>query len=248
MADGVNATRQTVILAAGQGSRLLPGHPGTPKPLVPVGGRPLIEHALWQAEAAGCTEAIVIIGSRAEELRAHLASVETTLRLQLVHNPDFSLPNGISLLAAEPYTAERFFVQMADHVFSAPVLRQLEAEDPALDGLPRLLVDCAPEGIDVEDATKVRIAGHRITAIGKQINPWDAFDTGCFRLDHRIFGALREAAAEAPPTLSAGMTRLAMAGLLVPVALEGVRWADVDTSGDRNRAETLQQALDHAKG
>jgi choline kinase len=165
--------------------------------------------------------------------------VPTSLRLEVVHNAEFDLPNGVSLLAAERWAADRFFVQMADHVFLAPVLRYLEATGFPPDDAPRLLVDEAPQGLDEDDATKVRIRDGLITAIGKDVVPWDAIDTGCFRMDHRIFEALREAATSAPPSLSAGMARLASAGLLVPVPLPAVAWVDVDTPRDRVRAEGL---------
>jgi MurNAc alpha-1-phosphate uridylyltransferase len=41
--------RQTVILAAGFGSRLSPARGELPKPLVRVAGKALIDHALGQA-------------------------------------------------------------------------------------------------------------------------------------------------------------------------------------------------------
>jgi bifunctional UDP-N-acetylglucosamine pyrophosphorylase/glucosamine-1-phosphate N-acetyltransferase len=67
---------QTVILAAGNGSRLGAGASGIPKPLVRVAGRPLIAHALGHAERSGCTEAVIVTGYEGERVRAaeHRAS------------------------------------------------------------------------------------------------------------------------------------------------------------------------------
>ena len=64
-------------------------------------------------------------------------------------------------------------------------------------------------------------------------------DAGYFRLDWRIFAALREAGREGPPSVSAGMARLARAGVLAAVPLGPVRWIDVDTGHERGRAERL---------
>ncbi|MBU1053511.1 MAG: phosphotransferase [Proteobacteria bacterium] len=50
---------KALILAAGLGTRLLPYTEHTPKPLFPVGGRPLIDIIIRKLEAAGC-EAIII--------------------------------------------------------------------------------------------------------------------------------------------------------------------------------------------
>lgn len=248
MPDTPAATRQTIILAAGNGTRIQAGAPGVPKPLVRVGGRALIEHALQQAELAGCHSAVVVVGSQGDRIEQHLAQLATPLRLHVVHNPDFDLPNGVSLLAAEPWAEDRFFVQMADHVFLAPVLGLLDAAGPGAEEASRLLVDGAPQGLDEEDATKVQVRDGRIVAIGKAVSPWDAIDTGCFRLDHRVFTALRDAGRDGPPSLSAGMSRLAAAGLLAPVPLHGVAWADVDTPADRVRAEALHALVSDAAG
>ncbi|HTL05070.1 MAG TPA: NTP transferase domain-containing protein [Gemmatimonadales bacterium] len=238
MPDGKRSPRQTVILAAGNGQRLGTLGQGLPKPLLQVGGRPLIEHALDQAVAAGCEEAIIVVGHQAEQLEERLARIATPLRLRIAHNPNYHLPNGMSLLAAEPYVEERFFLQMADHVFKEPVLERLT--DPALDGAARLLVDHAPRDLDEADATKVRIREGLVTAIGKELSPYDAVDAGCFLLDRRVFDALHAVRGEAA-SVSAGMERLAAAQALAPVRLEGVVWVDVDTPADWDRAEALLQ-------
>jgi len=236
MPDGKLSPRQTVILAAGNGYRLGDLGQGLPKPLLRVRGKPLIEHALGQAAEAGCEEAIVVLGHAAEQIEGQLARSTTPLRIRVVLNPEYHLPNGMSLLAAEPFADERFFLQMADHVFKEPVLRRLS--DPALDGAARLLVDHAPRDLDEADATKVRIRDGRVTAIGKEVMPYDAVDAGCFILDRRVFAALRGVQGEAA-SVSAGVGQLAQGRALAPIPLEGVTWVDVDTPADWKRAEAL---------
>lgn len=238
MPHGKLPPRQTVILAAGNGQRLGALGQDLPKPLLRVGGRPLIEHALAQAAAAGCAEAVIVLGHGASQLEGQLAGIVTPLRIRIALNPYYDLPNGVSLLAAEPFADERFFLQMADHVFSEPVLERLT--DPSLDGRARLLVDHAPRDLDEADATKVRIREGLVTAIGKELLPYDAVDAGCFLLDHRVFDALRAVRGEAA-SVSAGMEQLAASGALAPIRLEGVAWVDVDTESDWKRAERLLQ-------
>jgi choline kinase len=240
MSSRFGGTRQTVILAAGNGSRLTAKRGDLPKPLVRVAGRALIEHALDQAMAAGVEEAIIVTGKSADQMRAHLAEVDTPLKITIVHNERYHDPNGVSLLCAEPYITGRFFLQMADHVFARPVLRLLDQADAATAASARLLVDFHPAAnLDEADATKVRVANGLITHIGKDVYSYDAVDTGCFRLDDRIFTALHDVARSEPPSVTLGMRRLIAQGEFAPVALTGVRWTDVDTPEDYATAELL---------
>ena len=53
---------KAMILAAGYGKRLRPLTDHTPKPLVPVGGKPLIVHHLEKIASAGMTEVVINLG------------------------------------------------------------------------------------------------------------------------------------------------------------------------------------------
>ena len=59
---------KAMVLAAGKGSRLAPLTNKTPKPLLPVQGRPLIFHLLDQLEQAGVNEVIVNIHHLGEQI------------------------------------------------------------------------------------------------------------------------------------------------------------------------------------
>ena len=231
-----NAVTQTVILAAGTGTRLTNVPNAVPKPLTTVGGVPLLGHALAQARASGCAEAIVVVGCEGARVRAAALSMSCGLRLTFLETPDPSAPNGVSLLAAEPAAASTFFLQMVDHLFDDVVLPKLVAA-PLEGAGGRVLVDRAPDGISLGDATKVRLAGDRVLAIGKTVEPWDAIDAGCFVLTSAVFDALRRAPSSEPRTVSSGMRQLAAQGLLSAVDVDGLGWVDVDTPADREIAE-----------
>jgi choline kinase len=230
---------QTIILAAGNGSRLGSQASGVPKPLVTVGGAPLIAHALAHAQAAGCREAVVVLGYEGARVRAAIEALPLSLRVRFVENPDPSTPNGVSLLAAAPVAAPQFFLQMVDHVFAWPTLVRLTTSPLSGDEAGRVLVDAAPGDLDLDDATKVRVAAGRVTAIGKGITPWDAIDAGCFILTPAVFDALREVENGEPQTVSSGMRRLVAKGALGTADVGGVPWVDVDTPQDQVAAERL---------
>jgi choline kinase len=237
----VVSVHQTVILAAGTGARLC-GAIGTSKPLVEVGGIPLLARALAHAAASGCREAIIVIGHEGARVRRSIEAIKPALDVRFVENPNPSLPNGESLLVAASAVDGPFFLQMVDHVFEKPVLPRL-ASLPFEDwSVGRVLADRAPVSIDLSDATRLRLAGTRVTAIGKQVDPWDAIDAGCFLLKPAVFDAVHAVPPEEPRTVSSAMRQLVRAGGLEAIDIDGVRWIDVDTPSDLKQAELLVRA------
>ena len=66
--------RTAMVLAAGLGERMRPLTLRMPKPLVPLAGKPLIDHVLDKLAAVGVTTAIVNVHYLPEQLEAHLAA------------------------------------------------------------------------------------------------------------------------------------------------------------------------------
>lgn len=63
---------KAMILAAGEGRRMRPLTDTTPKPLLSVSGRPLIEHHILRLRAAGFTELVVNVSYLGEQLVSFL--------------------------------------------------------------------------------------------------------------------------------------------------------------------------------
>jgi N-acetyl-alpha-D-muramate 1-phosphate uridylyltransferase len=64
--------RRAMILAAGLGKRMRPITVTTPKPLIEVGGRTLIDHGLDALERAGVEETVVNVHYLADQIQSHL--------------------------------------------------------------------------------------------------------------------------------------------------------------------------------
>ena len=71
-----------IILAAGQGKRM---RSPLPKPLVPVAGRPIIDHLIDAVRVAGIQTVSVVVGHQAEVMREHLGT-EVRTPFQAVRN------------------------------------------------------------------------------------------------------------------------------------------------------------------
>jgi choline kinase len=226
------------VLAAGNGDRFQnPTHDS--KLLEPLLGQPLLIRTLDCARAAGVRSATIVLGYQADRVRAVAeAGAPSDLHLTFAYNPDWRLENGLSVLAAEPHLqADRFAVLMGDHVFEPAVLDRLFTA-PLRSGESVLAIDMRSAPLEiVSEATKVRLEGTRITAIGKDLAGYDALDTGVFVCTRLLFDALRDACAAGDTTLSGGIRRLASRGLMRGLDIGDATWCDIDTVTDLEAAE-----------
>ena len=113
----------------------------------------------------------MVVGHESARVKAAAEAMSSGLELRFVETPDVAAPNGVSLLAAEPLAPSRFFLQMVDHVFGELALPKLVQQPLGADEGGRVLVARAPGDMDLDDATKVRLAGDRVVAIGKGLDP-----------------------------------------------------------------------------
>src|SRR3954463_6013779 len=64
--------RQLIILAGGKGTRLKDRLGDFPKPMIPIAGKPLLEHQIGLAPAHGFEEVLIFPCYRADLIQAHL--------------------------------------------------------------------------------------------------------------------------------------------------------------------------------
>lgn len=230
-----------LILAAGLGSRLREVEPC--KPLTRLHGLSLIEIAIRQLAAVGVTRVVVSTGYLAEVIEAEMPGMaeRTGVAVEARRVANYREPNGYSVMVgAADYTGE-FLLVMADHIFSADVLKPL-VEAPASSDGALLAVDrrITSPLVDPEDATWVETdeAG-RIVRIGKTISTYDAVDCGAFRATPALPAAIRAAIEDGRPgSLSDGMQRLADEGRAGTIDIGEGWWIDVDDARALELAKT----------
>ena len=236
--------RRAIILAAGTGSRLREEDGDLPKPLRRVGSLPLLTRVLLTLGRAGIREAVIVLGFEADAIREALSKdpmLEASgIHLEFVLNDNFHAKNGLSLLAARDYVNEECVLSMADHIYSASLVRRLAARDLP-DGVCALAIDHdIPRCFDLEDATKVRLEGHLISGIGKELEQYDALDTGVFRISPSLIERLDHVAqTHGDCSLSDGVQALSDRGLFWGCDIGDARWVDVDTPQAASFAEVM---------
>jgi 1L-myo-inositol 1-phosphate cytidylyltransferase len=220
-----------VILAAGLGTRLR--GVSQSKPLTPLAGAPLIEHVVRRAAAGGASRFVVVTGHEAARVEEALDGIGERLGvgIEWVRVADWTRPNGYSALAGSERVDAPYLLMMADHLFDPEIVRRLVAGAGDTADVV-LAVDAHPGGemIDLDDATKVAVAPDgRIERIGKELESYNAIDTGVFVAGPGLAQAIMEdIAGGGPGSLSAGVQRLADAGRARTVDIGRARWIDVD--------------------
>jgi len=218
-----------VVLAAGRGVRIR-GSELVPKPLMKLGGRPLLARTLDALQAAGIERVVVVLGYMAEDVRTVLAGhTWPGMSVQTVFNPAYEKSNGLSVLAASPEAGGRFILVMSDHLLDSRIISMALESDPG-DGT-LLCVDRKLDRVfDMSDATKVLTQDGLIRDIGKSLAEYDAVDTGVFHCTTALSAAIRDIAARTGDcSVTAGMQALAARGLARAADIGPLLWQDVDT-------------------
>ena len=105
---------QVVILAGGLGTRLGPLAEGLPKSMIPVAGRPFLEHVLRQAAGQGFDEALLLVGFGADLIESHFGDGSAWgLRIRYSREP-VPLGTGGAVRLAGPLLGNRFVLLYGD--------------------------------------------------------------------------------------------------------------------------------------
>lgn len=219
-----------------------------PKPMKPVSGVPLLVRILRSLQNEGIREAVIVLGHMGEQIkRALVAEPQIALSLTFVHNEQYSKKNGVSLLAAREHVTPGTLLTMADHLYSGEIVRRLRALDLP-QGASALAIDYDIERcFDLDDATKVRVEHGKISEIGKELDAYNALDTGVFRIGPELvqeLAAIYEQRGDC--SLSDGVRALAKKGRFYACDAGDARWIDVDTPAALQRAEAMLRVFgDH---
>ena len=108
---------KALIFAAGLGSRLRPLTNNTPKALVPIGGKPMLEHVILKLKAAGFQEIVVNIHHEGQQIIDYLARMNHFgIQIHISDERNYLLDTGGGIKHAQPFLdgGEPFLVHNVD--------------------------------------------------------------------------------------------------------------------------------------
>lgn len=175
---------QAIVLAAGEGSRMRPLTTQMPKVMLPVAGKPLLEHIVLRARAAGADSFVLVVGYGAESVRSHFGNgsrlglgIEYALQAR-------QLGTGHALMAAEGLAEDRFLVLNGDVLPDEASLRELVRGSSAVSAIE--VDDPKRYGVFMEEN------GYFKSVVEKSANPpSNLANAGIYHLKRSIFDALR---------------------------------------------------------
>ncbi|MNF51033.1 N-acetylmuramate alpha-1-phosphate uridylyltransferase MurU [Pseudomonas sp. Irchel s3a18] len=220
---------KAMILAAGKGERMRPLTLTTPKPLVRVGGMPLIEYHLRALAAAGFSEVVINHAWLGQQIEDYLGD-GSRYGLKIQYSPEGEpLETGGGIFRALPLLGEEAFVVVngdiwTDYAFAA--LRE------PLAGLAHLVLADNPAHHPRGDFSLVEGQVHDAGADAQTLTY-----SGIAVLHPKLFAGCREGAFKLAPLLREAMAQ----GQVTGERLQG-HWVDVGTHERLAEVEHLLQA------
>ncbi|NHN79447.1 phosphocholine cytidylyltransferase family protein [Azotobacter chroococcum] len=153
------------MLSAGQGRRLLPFTENSPKCLLDIAGRSVIEWQIDALLAAGIGHVTVVVGYGAEQVERVLSGRYGAGTVATLYNPFFEVADNLaSCWMARQAMQDEFLLLNGDTLFELAVLERLLEAPPR----PITLAIDRKAGYDSDDM-KVCLDGERLTRVGKTL-------------------------------------------------------------------------------
>lgn len=223
---------KAIILAAGQGRRLLPLTRNRPKCLLKVGEKTILEHQIERLARIGIDDITVVTGHQAEKIHSLLNGRPT-----YIHNHDYLVTSSLySFWLARESAKDGFVVLNSDVLFHEEILF-------------KLLVSPYPGALAMEynqqlgeEEMKIQVKNGKVARISKALREFDGENLGIVKFSkkgaHRLLRTVEA-------TVKAGIVnvpipyafhQLAKHYSLFVVSTEKLPWIEIDFVEDLQKA------------
>ncbi len=235
---------KVIILSAGQGKRLLPLTAETPKCLLEIQGKTLIEWQIDELQKCGLDQIIVVTGYGSEKVKSLLQRRYGQENIKTHYNPDYAkTDNLVSCWQVRNKMNEDFILLNGDTLFEAAVLSTLLASPAS-----QITVTINYKDSYDADDMKVSLAETRLTKIGKDIREGgihgESIGMILFRNDGPgIFRKGLEKAVTEPSSANrwylSVIDAIALKKTVLTCSIGGLLWCEVDYPVDLKKADTI---------
>jgi bifunctional UDP-N-acetylglucosamine pyrophosphorylase/glucosamine-1-phosphate N-acetyltransferase len=177
---------KAVILAAGEGVRMHPLTYTRPKVMLPVAGRPIVEHLMLAMRGAGIQDFVFVVGYRAETVRDYFgAGARWNVNIDYITQRR-QLGTAHALRQVRGLGGERFLLVNGDILLREDDIARVLARETLTMGVA--------EVADVQDLGVVEVEGDRIVRIHEKVAhpPSQLANAGVYLLTGDILDAASE--------------------------------------------------------
>lgn len=230
-----------MILAAGRGTRMAGLTEDRPKPMLPLRGKPLLEHILDRLREAAFQEALIVTGYRAEVIESYFADYPMKLAYRRQQTIDGT---ARAALLAREFCGEDSFLLTYGDILTEPqdytaMAEMLESDADASAVLAVKWVDDPCEGAAVYEeagrATRIIEKPPR----GTSATRWNSAGSYTFRPE--IFNELERVplSPRGEYEITSAIQQLITSGKRVLLHALAGAWRDVGRPSDLDEAERL---------
>jgi UDP-N-acetylglucosamine diphosphorylase/glucosamine-1-phosphate N-acetyltransferase len=175
--------KNALILAAGKGTRMWPLSENTPKPLLPLGGLPIIERQIQELKKVGVENLYILIGYRMKEISDYLKGRELDVKITYIVQEQ-QKGTGHAVNQAKGKIKGSFYCLNGDIVINAENLERLGNNEDKLTMMVTKVADGSNFGV-VESKN-----GYLVSIIEKGISGECVINAGIFLFNEKIFTAI----------------------------------------------------------
>ena len=222
-----NGPLKAVVLAAGKGVRLWPLTENRSKHMIPVAGKPIVEHVILAIRSAGIRSIVLVTRYRSELVKKHIGNgSKLGVTVDYVDQPDISGTASAISMAQDRVGSNDFLVAYGDLVVTPRAIKHVvdtyrkKGRKPTIGLIPV----SRPESYGM-----AKVSGDLLTEIiekpSQSQSPSNLANTGIYVLNPTIFDHLQT-------TLRSGRGEFEITDTISSLAKTGtpVAWARIDPS------------------
>ena len=175
--------KNALILAAGKGSRMWPLSESIPKPLLPLGGLPIIERQIQELISVGVKELYILIGYRMKEISDYLDNAKLDININYIVQEQQN-GTGHAVNQAKGKIRGEFYCLNGDIIIDKENLKNLRENQGKL----TMMVTKVPDGSNFGVVESKN--GHLISITEKGIKGESMINAGIFLFNEKIFAAI----------------------------------------------------------
>ena len=241
--------RKAVFPAAGFGTRFLPATKATPKEMLPLVDKPLIQYGVEEAVAAGCTDIIIVTGRGKATMEDHFdkapeleASLEVRGKTELL-----AVARSVANLARISYTRQQEALGLGHAVLQA---KDLVGDEPFAVLLPDDIVDataqpCIGQLIAQYDLTGSSVIGSEVVK-GAAISAYGCLDCTPDATNPRLL-AIRNLVEKPKPEQAPSQNAIIGRYVLTPRIFEMLEALTPGAGGELQLTDAIKALLQYEK-